>query len=80
MSWAIDGPTKQNYDVEFHKLPATAGRVSGKDMRSVMVASGLPTGVLRELWELSDIDKDGWLDSDEFAVCKFLIESMKAGV
>lgn len=30
--------------------------------------SKLSIDVLKRVWELSDIDKDGMLDSDEFAV------------
>lgn len=27
-----------------------------------------------KIWKLSDIDKDGCLDKDEFALCSYLIE------
>ena len=30
--------------------------------------SGLPVETLGKIWELADIDKDGALDRDEFAV------------
>ena len=30
--------------------------------------SKLPVDVLGKIWDLSDIDKDGFLDRDEFAV------------
>ncbi len=32
--------------------------------------SKLPTQMLSKIWELSDIDKDGRLDRDEFAVVR----------
>lgn len=34
----------------------------------VLLNSKLPTDVLGRIWDLSDIDKDGYLDKDEFAV------------
>ena len=34
----------------------------------VLLNSKLPIDVLGRVWELADIDKDGMLDSDEFAV------------
>ena len=35
--------------------------------------SKLPTDVLVRVWEHSDIDKDGYLDSEEFAVAMHLV-------
>lgn len=39
-----------------------------------MVKSKLPQSVLSKIWKLSDIDKDGLLDSDEFALAMHLIQ------
>ena len=41
--------------------------------KSEMVKSKLPNSVLGKIWKLSDIDKDGFLDSDEFALAMHLI-------
>jgi hypothetical protein len=38
-----------------------------------MVKSKLPNTVLGKIWNLSDVDKDGYLDSDEFALAMHLI-------
>lgn len=38
-----------------------------------MVKSKLPNNVLGRIWKLADIDKDGFLDSDEFALAQHLI-------
>ncbi|KAH9644747.1 hypothetical protein HF086_015506 [Spodoptera exigua] len=38
-----------------------------------MVKSKLPNSVLGKIWKLSDIDKDGFLDEDEFALAMHLI-------
>ena len=35
--------------------------------------------ILRTLWDLSDIDKDGFLDADEFAVASHLLNQVKQG-
>jgi hypothetical protein len=35
--------------------------------------SKLPFDVLSRVWELSDIDKDGMLDADEFAVVRIYL-------
>lgn len=38
-----------------------------------MVKSKLPNSVLSKIWKLADVDKDGMLDSDEFALAMHLI-------
>lgn len=34
----------------------------------MLMNSKLPVDVLKNIWELSDVDKDGYLDRDEFCV------------
>ena len=51
----------------------------GNTARSEMMKSKLPSSVLRRIWALSDIDQDGQLDRDEFAVAMFLIDHKLAG-
>ena len=38
-----------------------------------MIKSKLPNNVLGKIWKLSDVDKDGMLDADEFALSMHLI-------
>lgn len=38
-----------------------------------MVKSKLPNSVLGKIWKLSDVDRDGQLDADEFALANYLI-------
>lgn len=38
-----------------------------------MVKSKLPNSVLSKVWKLADVDKDGMLDGDEFALAMHLI-------
>ena len=35
--------------------------------------------LLKIVWDLSDIDKDGALDADEFAVAMYIIDQYQAG-
>jgi len=42
--------------------------------KAEMVKSKLPNSVLGKIWKLSDIDKDGFLDMDEFALAMHLIK------
>lgn len=38
-----------------------------------MVKSKLPNSVLGKIWKLADVDKDGMLDDEEFALAMHLI-------
>lgn len=44
--------------------------MTGAGAKDVLLDSGLDVAQLRLIWELSDIDKDGCLDAEEFAVCQ----------
>lgn len=39
-----------------------------------MVKSKLPNSALSKIWKLSDVDKDGKFDADEFALAMHLIK------
>jgi hypothetical protein len=44
------------------------GLLSGAGARDYLLESGLSPVVLRQIWDLSDVDKDGYLSPEEFAV------------
>jgi hypothetical protein len=54
-------------------------QVSGMGVRPILERSGLPVDTLRQVWNLSDIDRDGQLDSDEFAVAMHLTRECTTG-
>uniref|UniRef100_A0A3P9H3Y7 Epidermal growth factor receptor pathway substrate 15-like 1a n=1 Tax=Oryzias latipes TaxID=8090 RepID=A0A3P9H3Y7_ORYLA len=62
---------KSKFDGIFESLIPTGGLLSGEKVRPVLINSKLPLDVLGKVWDLSDIDKDGHLDRDEFAVHLF---------
>ncbi|XP_058792333.1 EH domain-containing protein 3 [Phymastichus coffea] len=65
---------KYKYDSIFETLEPSDGKVTGAAAKSEMVKSKLPNTVLGKIWKLSDVDKDGYLDSDEFALAMHLIK------
>lgn len=64
---------RHKYDQLFYALDPVDGKITGSAAKSEMVKSKLPNSVLGKVWKLSDIDKDGMLDIDEFALSMHLI-------
>lgn len=62
------------YDETFNTLNPIDGKITGASAKAEMVKSKLPNSVLGKIWKLSDVDKDGMLDSDEFALAMHLIK------
>uniref|UniRef100_A0A3P9Q5T9 Epidermal growth factor receptor pathway substrate 15 like 1 n=2 Tax=Poecilia reticulata TaxID=8081 RepID=A0A3P9Q5T9_POERE len=71
--WAVKPEEKNKFDGIFESLAPVNGLLSGEKVRPVLINSKLPLDVLGKVWDLSDIDKDGHLDKDEFAVAMHLV-------
>ena len=79
-AWIVTDTKKSEYDALFSRSPTTGGKLLGAAAKDVLLGvSKLPIAVLFKIWNLSDMDKDGALDSDEFAVAMFLVEEIKQG-
>jgi len=66
--------SRHEYDEVFNQLSPQNGKISGAAAKQEMVKSKLPNNVLGRVWKLSDIDKDGMLDIDEWALSQHLIK------
>ena len=80
--WAVGDAKKAEYMNIFYTLESSGGKASGAACQSAMVnrAQGkFNNQILGAIWELSDIDKDGCLDQDEFSVAMYLIDEAKMG-
>lgn len=73
LEWIVarDKPT---YDEIFYTLSPVNGKVSGATAKKELVKSKLPNTVLGKIWSLADVDKDGYLDDEEFALANHLIK------
>ena len=49
------------------------GKITGAAAKQEMVKSKLPNSVLGKIWKLADVDKDGMLDMEEWALANHLI-------
>ncbi|KAM5148521.1 epidermal growth factor receptor substrate 15 [Mantella aurantiaca] len=75
LPWIVKAEEKVKYDAIFDSLNPVNGFLSGDKVKPVLLNSKLPVDVLGRVWELSDIDHDGLLDRDEFAVAMCLVYS-----
>ncbi|XP_062250886.1 epidermal growth factor receptor substrate 15-like 1 isoform X2 [Platichthys flesus] len=73
LHWAVRPEEKSKFDGIFESLDPVNGLLSGEKVKPVLINSKLPLDVLGKVWDLSDIDKDGHLDKDEFAVAMHLV-------
>uniref|UniRef100_A0A7N4UZZ6 Epidermal growth factor receptor substrate 15-like 1 n=1 Tax=Sarcophilus harrisii TaxID=9305 RepID=A0A7N4UZZ6_SARHA len=71
--WAVRVEEKAKFDGIFESLLPINGLLSGDKVKPVLMNSKLPLDILGRVWDLSDIDKDGHLDKDEFAVAMHLV-------
>eukprot|EP00934_Nitzschia_sp_Nitz4_P008311 Nitzschia sp. Nitz4//scaffold239_size30010//9072//11208//NITZ4_008011-RA/size30010-snap-gene-0.34-mRNA-1//1//CDS//3329543565//8301//frame0 len=60
----------------FESLGPEGGYLSTQKARDVLVKTGLSKDQLRQIWNLSDMDRDGLFDHDEYVVAMFLCDAV----
>lgn len=75
--WALSDQVPRYLD-KYNELQRN-GLVSGQSAKTIMKRPEVQVAVLRKIWELSDIDKDGQLDLEEFVVAMHLVELAAQG-
>lgn len=73
--WALQESADRLYD-SFEALGPEAGFLSPQVARNVLLKTGLQKEQLRQIWNLSDIDRDGHLDHHEYVVAMFLCDAV----
>uniref|UniRef100_A0AAV2KYB9 Epidermal growth factor receptor substrate 15 n=1 Tax=Knipowitschia caucasica TaxID=637954 RepID=A0AAV2KYB9_KNICA len=71
--WVVKTEEKMKFDAIFESLGPVGGMLTGDKVKPVLLNSKLPVDILGRVWELSDIDRDGMLDRDEFSVAMYLV-------
>ncbi|XP_033847933.1 epidermal growth factor receptor substrate 15 isoform X2 [Periophthalmus magnuspinnatus] len=71
--WVVKPEEKMKFDAIFDSLGPVGGMLTGDKVKPVLLNSKLPVDILGRVWELSDIDRDGMLDRDEFSVAMYLV-------
>ncbi|KAJ8971964.1 hypothetical protein NQ314_000446 [Rhamnusium bicolor] len=72
MEWIVN-KERANSDTLFDSLNPVNGKLSGATVKEELLKSKLPNAILGKIWKLSDVDRDGYLDKDEFALAMHLI-------
>lgn len=73
--WALADSADRLRD-SFEALGPEGGFLSPQTARDVLVKTGLAKDQLRQIWNLSDIDRDGYFDHEEYVVAMFLCDAV----
>jgi len=71
---------RSSFDQVFQTLEQNNGKITAAIAKKELVKSKLPGQVLAKIWRLADVDRDGCLDIDEFALANYLIRLKLDGV
>ncbi|OMJ26979.1 Actin cytoskeleton-regulatory complex protein end3 [Smittium culicis] len=80
MDFVLLPDEKLKYSQLFSSYGPQNNKLSGDVCRSVFTQSGLSIDKLKTVWDLSDIDKDGFLDLNEFCIAMKLIKLLLTGI
>lgn len=76
--WLITPQEKSKYDQFFSTVDTqNKGVVTGEQAVRFFSDSGLPEDTLASVWDLADINSEGQLTKDEFAVAMYLIRQQR---
>ncbi|PLB45213.1 UBA/TS-N domain protein [Aspergillus steynii IBT 23096] len=78
--WLITPQEKVHFDGVFATIDAAKiGMISGDQAVGFFIKAQLPEETLAQIWDLADIDADGQLTKDEFAVAMYLVRQQRTG-
>ncbi|OOF95910.1 hypothetical protein ASPCADRAFT_48308 [Aspergillus carbonarius ITEM 5010] len=78
--WLVSPQEKAMFDNIFATVDtARTGIISGDQAVSFFMGAQLPEETLAQIWDLADIDADGMLTKDEFAVAMYLVRLTRSG-
>lgn len=79
VDWLITANEKSRYDTVFSTVDRdNTGVIVGDQAVEFFSKTGLSEDILAQIWDLADIDSDGQLTRDEFAVAMHLIKQRRA--
>lgn len=76
--WLITPAEKARMDPVFQSLDKThKGFITGEEAVPFLTRSGLDEDTLAQIWDLADVNSEGHLTSDTFAVALYLIQQQR---
>lgn len=76
--WVVTPRDKDDFDRIFSRLDTlNRGFITGDQAISFFSNSRLPEDLLAQIWDLADINREGSLNKDEFAVAMFLTRQQR---
>ncbi|KKZ63203.1 hypothetical protein EMCG_02408 [[Emmonsia] crescens] len=76
--WTITPQEKAHFDTVFTTVDkANLGYITGDQAVEFFTNAHLPEETLASIWDLADIDSDGQLSKDEFAVAMYLVRQQR---
>ena len=76
--WAIKPGEKEKFDMIYYGLDKqNKGYITGDEAVPFFSESKLPEEALAQIWDLADINSEGRLSKDEFAVAMYLIRQQR---
>merc|ERR1740124_178209 len=72
---ALQDSAERLYD-GFEALGPEGGFLAPNIAKDLLIKTGLEKEQLRKIWNLSDIDRDGYLDHHEYVVAMFLCDAV----
>jgi epidermal growth factor receptor substrate 15 len=77
--WAITNEEKKKFDQIYATLDTrNQGYITGEQAVAFFGESRLPEEALAQIWDLADINSEGQLNRDEFAVAMYLIRQQRS--
>lgn len=76
--WLISPQEKAHFDTIFATIDkAGFGQINGEQAVTFFTNAQLPEETLAQIWDLADIDSDGQLSKEEFAVAMYLVRQQR---
>lgn len=78
--WVVNRGEKLRYGALFKQTDTDRdGFVSGVEIKNVFLQTGLPQNILAHIWNLCDMNQEGKLNPEQFALAMWLIQRKQAG-
>jgi epidermal growth factor receptor substrate 15 len=78
--WVVNAGDRYRYNVLFKQTDSDKdGFVSGIEIKNVFLQTGLPQNILAHIWNLCDINQEGKLNPEQFALAMWFIQRKQAG-